>query len=181
MRRYGKLAIDRKVPPRSRLKTMTAASQEDLALYLSNHTLAEASEYLQQHYKTGRVGTSAACISRWFAWYRRVQRFETNSATIEALIELDKRKDPSLTEQALFERGQRMFSAMAIDQEDADAWQKIQILRLKAAESKRDERKLVILEKRAAQAEAAEAAVRDVNLTPEQKQERIRQIFGLTE
>ena len=52
-------------------------------------------------------------------------------------------------------------------------------LRLKAQELKLSERRVAILEKKAAQAEAAETVTRDQKLTPDQREERYKEIFGI--
>jgi hypothetical protein len=169
----------RKISGQAVLKNMPAVRQQALGEYLGNHTLKEAEAWLRKTYHMGRIGTSTASISNWFSWYRRVRRFETNASTVEAILEDLKKHHPKITEDELFAHGQRMFESMAIDQEDGDAWTKLQTLRLKAASVKIDQRRLDLLEKRAAQAEAAEKAAGDSTLTPEEKSARIRQIFGL--
>jgi hypothetical protein len=51
---------------------------------------------------------------------------------------------------------------------------------LKAKKLELDERKVALLEAKAKQAEEAEKALGDSDLTPEQKQQRLRQIFGMS-
>jgi hypothetical protein len=51
---------------------------------------------------------------------------------------------------------------------------------LKAKKLELDERKVALLEQKAKQAEEAEKALGDSDLTPEQKQQRLRQIFGMS-
>lgn len=50
---------------------------------------------------------------------------------------------------------------------------------LKAHAQRLDERRMHLLEQKAAAAAAAESTVRDSTLTPEEKERRIREIFGL--
>jgi len=50
---------------------------------------------------------------------------------------------------------------------------------LKAQKLALDERRVKLLEEKAAKAEAAEGTLKDTTLTPEEKQARIREIFGL--
>jgi hypothetical protein len=51
-------------------------------------------------------------------------------------------------------------------------------LQSKRVDQQLDERRVVVLEKRSAQADAAEAVVKS-ELTPEEKQARMKEIFGL--
>lgn len=52
-------------------------------------------------------------------------------------------------------------------------------LQLKEQDQKLTERRITILEKKASQAEAAEGVTRDEKLTPEQRQQKLKEIFGL--
>ena len=51
-------------------------------------------------------------------------------------------------------------------------------LKLSEADAQRDERRLVLLEKKAAQADETEKTLTDRELTPEQRAQRIKEIYG---
>ena len=54
-------------------------------------------------------------------------------------------------------------------------------LELKRRKLAIDERKVALLEKKAAQADAAQGVLADVSLTPEQREQRYKEIFGIRE
>ena len=74
---------------------------------------------------------------------------------------------------------QRAFQLATEQEMDPKLLATFYTLMLQGQQSDREERKLRLAEDRARKADEAEAAAKDSTLTPEQKAERIKAIFGL--
>lgn len=122
---------------------------------------------------------SDAALSGFWSWWHVRRQLHRNQATVGTLLEDLKREQPELSDEDLFSVGQRFFTALAIEQQDSLSWKRAQ-----DATSRRElvsvmRRKLALLERKAQQADATEQITKDADLTPEEKQQRIRQIFGM--
>lgn len=137
-------------------------------------TLAKCRAWLRED----GISTSLSALSRFRDWWLLRQQLTKNEATVEQLIE--RLPKAGLTPEQIQEVGQSFFTALALEQQDVKSWHLAQSLALKKQQLGLDSRKLALLEKKAAQADAARNTTADDSLTPEQKDAKLRQIFGMT-
>lgn len=158
----------------SRLATLPEPQQEEIEAYAATHTLAETREELAR--RGFRVSLTA--ISRWLQQRRLRSLLIGQADTVRQLLEWYQQRRPEASDEELSQLGQMFFSALALQSQDARAWVHIQSLALRRRQLELDRQKLELLQQRAAQAEQAEAVLDDATLSPEERQRRIREIFG---
>jgi hypothetical protein len=166
--------MTRKPRSDSALKTLTPARQQAIADHAATHSLTDTVAWLRDD----GVTTSVAALSNFLSWYHLEQRLSRNQTVVETLITDIHRQHPKLPQDQLFDIGQSFFSALAIETQDPRVWVGTQRLAQRQQQIHLDERRITLLEEQAAKAAAAEA-VTTSDLTPEAKQQRMREIFGL--
>lgn len=72
------------------------------------------------------VRSSAAALSDFLSWYAARQEARSNEARVSAFLDEERNLHPELTDEQLFERGQRAFSLLAIARQDAKEWTTVQ-------------------------------------------------------
>lgn len=119
-------------------------------------------------------------LSEWRSWYG--QRLRTQSAMAraeQAKLEWLK-ENPEATPEDLERLGQMVFTSEAVENGDIKAF----VALIRANNQKRalaiDERRIKLLEEKAKREEAAQAVTKDEKLTPEEKDARMKEIFGLS-
>jgi hypothetical protein len=123
-------------------------------------------------------------LSKWKQKYEEQQQLREEYQAAEEKRQLavqERRKThPEETEGQLFEFGQQIFADAALTNKDPETWVKIQRLRLDEKKMGLEGRRLQLLERKAAQAEAAMEVVENKSqLTPEQREQKLKQIFGM--
>lgn len=158
------------------LKNLPDALQERLWQFARRNTGAKTCAWLMENHG---VKVSEATLSVWFSWYPRslTLRMAASSASeLEATL----RKLPELkisAEQAT-QVAAVSFELQAAQDRDADLFMALQKGKLERARLALDERKVKLLEAKAALADQAKAVTSDAELTDEQKLTRFKQIFG---
>lgn len=130
----------------SALKTLPEARQTDIAEYLAAHSLAETVAWL----KADGLKTSAASLSEFLSWYSLRQQLQRNEQTVETLLAEYVKSDPNLPPEKIQAMGQAFFSAMSLTQQNPEVWVQVQKLNLQRAAMELDQRRVVLLEKKAA-------------------------------
>jgi hypothetical protein len=178
--------MNRKPRADSVLATLPEERQDAIAELCRTKTLDE----VVQELKADGVRTSRSRLSVWLSSWSLKQAFRHAENSTDEFQKFLEQKWPQLDPAELDHRASLFFQAEAMKAGDpetylafASARQKAKMDAAKLEQKERslqlDERKLRLLEKRAAQAEAAEKVVGDAQLTPEQKQQKMRQIFGM--
>jgi hypothetical protein len=130
---------------------------------------------------------SLSQLSRFFGWYR-VQSSFSGADNFARSVEEALRKQPGLTAEAISEAGQVAFTAMATAAQDPEEFRAMELLRLaketartrgkqKDQEIKLAERRVKVMERKLDQ---LKGALTDEELTVEQKQAKMKRIFGIT-
>lgn len=135
-------------------------------------TQRDALEWLAGH----GVKVSAQSLSEYYRNRVLPLRFERMIAAAGVLNKLRSAEVASATHEAV---AQRAFQLATEQEMDPKLLATFYTLMLQGQQSDREERKLRLAEDRARKADEAEAAAKDSTLTPEQKAERIKAIFGL--
>ena len=158
----------------SKFALLTEEQRGELAdLMLSGQaTQRDALDWLAGH----GVTVSAQSLSEYYRNRVLPLRYERMIAAAATLNKLRSAEVASATHEAV---AQRAFQLATEQEMDPKLLATFYTLMLQGQQSDREERKLRLAEERARKADEAEAAAKDSTLTPEQKAERIKAIFGL--
>src|SRR5262249_44929168 len=124
MERKGraKMIIPKKPRSDAHLKTLSEEKQAEIIEYLKTNPLQNTIRWLAR----SGIATSRSGLSKfWKSWHLR-QRLEHNKSTICQLLKDLKLANKNLSEEELFEAGQKFFSALAISEEDSVTWKRAQ-------------------------------------------------------
>ena len=118
--------MERKTRSDAKLGTLPEDRQSVIADYARTHSLAETLAWL----RADGLQTSEGALSTWLSSYRLSQRLGRNESTVETLLRQLQTTRPDWTADQLHSAGQAFFSALAIDEQDADVWTATQRLNL---------------------------------------------------
>jgi hypothetical protein len=169
--------MSRKPRSDSPLKTLSPERQAELIEKLRSHSHTEVRKWLAE---THGLKTSVTALSEFWSWWHLRDRLQRREVLINGILDQIKTRAPSVSDDDLFSFGQAIFSAEAIEDKDPSSWAQIQKLRLKRVDQEQAARKIALLERKAALAEQAEKVTAATDMTPEQKQDALRAIFGMT-
>jgi hypothetical protein len=158
----------------SRLATLPEAQQEELEQFAATHTLAQTRDELSRR----GIRSSLTAISRWLQQRRLRSLLIRQADTVRQLLDWYQQRRPDASEEELGQLGQMFFSALALQAQDTKAWVHLQSLALRRRQLELDRAKLEWLQRRADQADQAEAVLDDASLSAEERQRRIKEIFG---
>ena len=120
------------------------------------------------------IKSSTGALSEFRSWWELRQLLRARQLKVDSKIE-ELSQDDRYTPEQLFAIGQKMFTMSAIEAEDIKTWFATQRLNLQTREQEIETRKLKLLEAREAK---TKEVVNDAKLSPEEKQQRIREILG---
>ncbi len=167
----------RKPNKASRLRILPEEVQEEMARKAAGGTSwRQIAAWLRR--KTGMVVRSDTSFSSWYSWRVLRQELEQKHDQVTQLREFLKRELPEMPEDKLERFGQAAFSAMALQTGDPKTWARILALQLKARQIRVEERRVTLLEQKAAQADKAKD-VAVSTLSPEEKVKEMKRIFGI--
>lgn len=72
------------------------------------------------------VQSSPAALSEFLSWHAARQEARQDEARVDAYLDEERQLHPEWSDEQLFERGQRMFSLLAISKQDPKAWTSVQ-------------------------------------------------------
>jgi len=156
----------------SALKTLPETRQADIAEYLRDHSLKATVEWLAED----GFKTSIKSLSEFLSWYSLRQQLSRNEQTVETLLADYVKTDPNLTPEKIQSMGQAFFSAMSLAQQDPEAWVQVQRLNLQRASLAMDERRIALLEKKAAAFDQAKEVI-ESKLSPDEQKKRLKEIL----
>jgi hypothetical protein len=90
--------------------------------------------------------TSTGALSEFWSWWHLRQQFKQNQSDVETLLDNLRKQEPTLSEEKLFAYGQRVFSVLAVKNEDAKDWARIQSVGLEGKRIAGLERKVTVAE-----------------------------------
>lgn len=178
--------MNRKPNSNSKLKTLSPERQADVAEYARTHSLAETVGWL----RADGVHSSSSSLSEFLSWWALQQTFARAESNTHQFKEWLAKVSPELSEEQLDARAALLFQFEAVKTGDPDTYlafatarhkAKMDGLKFQQGERKlaQDDRRIALLEKKAAQADQAENVTKS-DLTPEEKQLKLKQIFGMT-
>lgn len=171
----------------SKLLTLPAATQRELAERLDRETQAKVGAWLLDVHGIKAGSSTLTDFYQWFHSQRQLEQLASDSSRFrEALLELKAAGELNLSEDAVGPVAQAYFEHRAMKAEDPQLFammkarrQKDRELALRERELADKERRTAILERKAAKADEAEQVAADPALSPEQKAARYKEIFGL--
>ena len=126
------------------------------------------------------VKVSLSTLSNWLNWYSMRSRFSMVAETSDFIARIMK-ETPGLNieDEKVMKAANAYFTAKSLKESDCDTYVKMMGVRRGTAEIRIKGRRLTLEEQKARQAEAAKEVTTNTSLTPEEKQQRYREIFGL--
>jgi hypothetical protein len=173
----------KKIRPEAKIKTLPEEVQSTL-WELTNvamegrekpMTYVEARAWLLNEHG---VTTSQGAFSEWYSWYGlqlRTERAKERAAQAQADAAM---MDPNLDPKFLDRLGQMVFTAETIEGGDVKAYVALMKLRIQERQLAQDDRRLALLEEKAAQTDKAKGEL-DSLLSDAEKVARMRSIFGM--
>ncbi|HSI13395.1 MAG TPA: hypothetical protein VK961_15195 [Chthoniobacter sp.] len=159
------------------LKTLPEVVQEQLFALLRTESYANVRVAVREKWD---VETSAAALSEFFRWYPTTRRLEAAQSTADQVEKtLRTLGDVNLDDAKIQKAVQAVFEAEALRKGDSETYIGLANIRLKREAGARDDRRIKLLEKRAALADQAEGIVGDKELTEAEKAQRLRGLFGM--
>jgi hypothetical protein len=173
--------IERKPRANCLLKNLAPARQQALYEFMEGvgnekgHSYAECIAWLA---KDG-LETSRSKLSDWRSWYSLRLCFQLCRDITTALMEDDKKPDQKYSDEDIQRKGDRIFSLLALKASDDKAWSRVRRVQVSQQAVTATEKKLELeYTKYADQRAKIKVVESDTVMTPEEKEERIRQILG---
>ena len=166
----------RKPDPRAVLRSLPQARQEQIFADLKVKSARDVQASLKQD--GIQIGTTA--LYNFFDWCTSEEFF---SRAEEARQQLQLRifeATPGLTMAAATQIADAAFLNTTAALGNLDDYIKVRKIVLAESKQQTEARKLAILEAKAAQADAANAALKDATLTPEARAAKLREVFGIS-
>lgn len=161
----------------AKLKTLPDALQEQLWQYARRNTIEKTLAWLAE--KHGVV-SSARALSEFFSWYPRtalVRQSENFATSFEKTL----RKLPELkiTGEQASQLAEVAFEIQAAQDRDPALFLALQKGKANREKLRLEERRVALLEKKAAQADAAREIVNNSQLSEEEQAQQVRALFGM--
>lgn len=167
--------------------------RSDAALMsLPEETQAELFEFVDGHRADGLrkirvalqeekgIAVSLATLSNWLNWYSLRAKISSTAAMADDLARiLKERPDLKLDDAQIMRASQAFFEAKAMQESDAKTYVALAAVRRGAAELRLKERRIALEERKLRQAEEAEGVAKRADLSPAEKEARIKEIFGV--
>ena len=120
---------------------------------------------------------SLSTLSEFYCWLRLKRRMDA-AAERAAQTKLELAKDPSFSSEEIERVAQTVFTAETLETGDVKGFVALAKLRLNARKLDQDERRIALLEAKAAKADQADEVAKNGTMSSEEKQARMREIFG---
>lgn len=145
------------------LKTLPPERQSAIAAYAREHTLQQTVAWLA----ADGLKTSDSSLSDFLSWFALQQQLKRNESTVETLVANMVATRPGWTPEQIHAAGQSFFTALAMEQQNVDAWVLTQRLALQREQLALEDRRVKLLEQKAAAYDEVKKAVNSGGLTPE--------------
>ena len=168
--------LSRKTRCDAKLKSLAPADRAKIAAWLDEKSQADCAKLIAQDYGIEVAGSTLTAFYQWFHATRRLEEAATFADTLRA--DLASLPGLNLDSDQISKIGQALFEIQAVKDQDGKLFVALRKQRL-ASEAQRLEReKFEEARRRALQADEAEQVTRS-ELSPEEKDRRLRAIFGM--
>jgi len=123
------------------------------------------------------VTVSLSTLHEFYSWLSLKKRMEAAQARAEQ-TRMEMLKDSTISAADVERVAQAVFTAESLDAGNVAAYVALAKLRLQSRALDQDERRIELLEKKAAQADAATKVVGNADLSESEKAAKLREIFG---
>lgn len=123
------------------------------------------------------VTVSLSTLHEFYSWLSLKKRMEAAQARADQ-TRMEMLKDSSISAADVERVAQAVFTAESLDAGNVAAYVALAKLRLQSRALDQDERRIELLEKKAAQADAATKVVGNADLSESEKAAKLREIFG---
>ncbi|WP_009965327.1 hypothetical protein [Verrucomicrobium spinosum] len=171
------MSASRKPRGDAKLKTLPEELQEEIWERLGKGTHAAVRKWLQQEMD---IATSLGALSEFYSWYGLRRDLQEADSEVTSLMQLIKEGEYSLDTQQLESLGNTLFLLKARSSGDWKQHKAAVELLLKSRKVAVEERKVAILEQKAAQADKAKELLGDKALTPEERDRKMKAVFGIS-
>ena len=176
-----KLMSDREVRADAILKNLPAEALEDL--WRMRHpeeggqpmTLEAICVEIPRLYQ---VSCSMGALSNFYKWLRLKRRMEEAKSRSQQVVE-ELARDGRMSTEELMEAGQMVFASETLDNGNVKAFVQLLKIRNDSKRLEQESRRIALLEKKAALLDEAKTVSDDDALTPEEKAQRMKQIFRM--
>lgn len=168
--------MSRKPRADAKLKTLPDALQERLYQELRRTSQAKVIAWLKTDHE---IETSAGALTDFFTWYPRTQSLR-HAATFADQFVAQASKLPEFAGNVseLQRAAEVLFQIQAAQDRDPKLFVELMKISLAKKDQELNERKVKLLEAKAALADQAKEVTDAKDLTPEEQLKRYRQIFG---
>jgi len=166
--------MSRKPRADSVLKTLS----EDRRAAIAEHALAHSLDETVAWLAADGIKTSRTALSEFLSWHSLHAQLRRNETVVETMLQGLQSQRPDWTPEQIQAAGQSFFTALALEQQDAEVWTKVQKLQLQKQQLQLDREKFEHLKAQAEKADATERVLDDAQLSPEQRAKRIQEIYG---
>jgi hypothetical protein len=159
------------------LKTLPPGLQAEIFARCNMASYAVVREWLRTEKS---VTTSEGALSKFFAWYPLSRRLEQAGAFSDSL-KAQIAQMPALQGKAgeLSDIAQIAFEMQAVQNQDGELFYNLRKLRLKEIDQRQNDRRIKLLEQKAAKADAAEKITGNAELSDAEKATQMRALFGM--
>lgn len=160
----------------SRLKTLDEKLQEEIFRRCETGKYADVAKWLRAEFS---IATSEGALSEFFSWHALRQRMRRADSHVRNLDELIDEHGLKLDPQKRKDTMNALFLTLASEGGDFETFEAAYKLILAGDKLDVEKRRVTLLEAKAKQAEDAAKVTGDEELTPEEKDARLKRIFGI--
>lgn len=119
------------------LKNMAEEKQREIIEYARENSNEQTRDWLEQQ----NIAVTIGALVEFKLWWQLREQFRTAEVSTQTLIELLKETLPPLDDELITVYGQKVFTLMALKQQDAGEWVRLQKLDLDRRKMALDEEK----------------------------------------
>lgn len=160
----------------AKLKTLPEELQEEIHARLVKGTHAAVRKWLAAEMS---ISTSLGALSDFYSWYSLRRDLQDADTEVQSLLQLISEGEYNLDTRQMESLGNTLFLLRARKSGDWKQHKAAVELLLKSRKVSVEERKVTLLEAKAAQADQAKELLGDADLTPEERDRRMKAVFGI--
>lgn len=159
----------------AKLKCLKPELQAEIFSRCSQGKYIDVARWLKAEFN---IRTSEGALSDFFSWYSLKQRMEKADSHVRNLGSLIDEHGLKIDPQRRKDTMNALFLTLASQDGDFETFEAAYKLILAGDKLDVEKRRVVLLEQKAAKADAADAIAKDGSITKAQRQQRIFELFG---
>lgn len=166
----------RKIRPDAQLRQLPEERQAAIYADLEKRTYAQVRKSLA----ADGVVCGPSALADFFHAYSTEQRFRRAEVQRVETVKEMKARHPEMALEEVEAFGDAIFLTAATAENDLAGYVKVRRITEGAKRTRLESRRIAMLEAKAAQLDKLEATLKDASLTTEQRQAKMREVFGIT-